>query len=126
MSNPKSEELGPKTRPLLLGGSLVRAVLRGEKTQTRRPVKPRPLEGRAGSETEGMWGWPMSLGLYWSADPAPPKGVPPSIRARDAPVRARDLVSTGSRSSFRNIASASVCHPLSSYLGFAALNCLEF
>ena len=52
-----------KERPILFNGDMVRAILDGRKTQTRRPIKPQPPEGARMISACDMWGWELDGGF---------------------------------------------------------------
>lgn len=77
-----------KERPILFSGPLVRALIAGTKTQTRRPVKGIEFRGAGGKDgadwnDPSCWGWADEYGDEWALAAAPgvraipcPYGVP--------------------------------------------------
>ena len=53
-----------KERPILFNGEMVRAILDGRKTQTRRPIKPQPKEIK-----NGWWEWGYAYGASKATAP---------------------------------------------------------
>lgn len=53
-------------RPIIFGGPMVRAILAGRKTQTRRPIKPRPQEGDFVRCPHGQYGDRLWVRETWA------------------------------------------------------------
>ena len=66
-------------RPIIFSGEMVRAILEGRKTQTRRVIKPHPIDSRTDSATHDHallnWFWADEFGLLGEAFKCP-FGVP--------------------------------------------------
>jgi hypothetical protein len=91
-----------KERPILFSGPLVRALIAGTKTQTRRPVKGVDFRGAGGPgdpdwNDPSCWGWADEYGDEWALAAAPsvkaipcPYGVPDDrlwVKEKFAPTR---------------------------------------
>lgn len=64
-------------RPILFSGPMVRAILDGRKTQTRRLVTPQPSPGESNVAAGGLWwSWEYPEGRHCTQDRRCPYGVP--------------------------------------------------
>lgn len=58
-------------RPIIFNGDMVRAILSGEKTQMRRPVKPQPVFDHDAGHPHWVWSNKKGRQVAWRGDIRP-------------------------------------------------------